>query len=330
MKKDPYVCVCCGYKTDKRPRMQDHLYKTKKPCPKSVNDVDLNDDIRQYILKNRVYHIQVTASTTINQTINQYNQINNFLNGVDVVAKLDRYASYNKIELLDFQDKVDSAFRTRVKKLNHDDFKYGFHLRREDLMQVLDEMSVLLHGDVEQFNIVFDDKMNKLKILDSGSWETFLVDNGIKKLISVIQDSYFDAYECYLLRKLKTGSPPNDAQHAELLVEYYKFIGCFDADPYIKTHQDADILDYGNTGKFSQDTASEEYGIQEEYMPKYKVICDKISKGEIVRIKKEVVDILKRNSKHNVSELNKKMISLLHMDDAFKKDVLTMLAASHG
>lgn len=55
--KQPYVCICCGYSVFLKSDMRKHLYKKNKPCPKSVNNIDLTDEIRDFILENRVYHI---------------------------------------------------------------------------------------------------------------------------------------------------------------------------------------------------------------------------------------------------------------------------------
>lgn len=55
--KDPYVCICCGYETFHRSSMYNHFYKKKKPCPKTRNDIELTEEIKQYILNNRIYNI---------------------------------------------------------------------------------------------------------------------------------------------------------------------------------------------------------------------------------------------------------------------------------
>lgn len=54
-KQVPYTCPRCGYYTQKKQHMHQHLHKSKKPCPAEVN-IDLTPDIKDYILKNRIYH----------------------------------------------------------------------------------------------------------------------------------------------------------------------------------------------------------------------------------------------------------------------------------
>lgn len=52
--KPPYICYCCGYETPRKADMRIHLYK-KKPCPKILNNIELTDEIKEFILANRIY-----------------------------------------------------------------------------------------------------------------------------------------------------------------------------------------------------------------------------------------------------------------------------------
>lgn len=321
MKKEPYTCIRCGYTTTFKGNMSKHLYKLEKPCPATSKLIELTAEIKKCILDNRIYHLpkEIQQPNVINQTINNYNTMNNFLNTLDTIHKIDKFVDYSKIDLLDFQDKVDEKYYSRVKKLNDDKFRYGFELNKENFLEVLDEVSIIIDGEFDKLNIIFDEKLNKLKIYEAGTWETFLLDNGIKKILIIIQNSYLDAYECYLLKKINFATAFNKQKFIELLSEYYKFIGCFDIDPYIKDHNNGKILNYPNDNDNS-------FSIQEEYIKVYKNIYDNIPKSETNRFKKEVINIIKRNSQHNISELNKKMINLINIDEEFKCFILDSIA----
>ncbi len=52
-----YCCTRCDYKTNHRTKMYNHLYKRKKVCPGTQNDIILTDFIKEKILLNRVYII---------------------------------------------------------------------------------------------------------------------------------------------------------------------------------------------------------------------------------------------------------------------------------
>jgi hypothetical protein len=58
MEITPYTCFKCGYTTKYSSHMVNHFNRAK-PCPaKSLErNIELTDDIKKYILDNRVYHI---------------------------------------------------------------------------------------------------------------------------------------------------------------------------------------------------------------------------------------------------------------------------------
>lgn len=56
-KLHPYTCPSCGYITERKGNMYTHLYKSKSQCPKVANDIDLTDEIKEYILINRIMQI---------------------------------------------------------------------------------------------------------------------------------------------------------------------------------------------------------------------------------------------------------------------------------
>ncbi len=67
----PYTCVSCGMTTHDRKDMRRHLYERKTPCPMTLNPVELTDEIREYIMTNRVYRMpEPEPAPIIYQTIN--------------------------------------------------------------------------------------------------------------------------------------------------------------------------------------------------------------------------------------------------------------------
>ncbi len=63
-KQPPYTCISCGHTTEYRNDMRRHFYKRKKQCPMTLTHVVLTDEIKEYILANRVYrHYRPTTSS---------------------------------------------------------------------------------------------------------------------------------------------------------------------------------------------------------------------------------------------------------------------------
>lgn len=52
-----YECPRCAYKTHHRGHMRNHLYHKNKMCPATKSIVELTDDIRDYVLDNKIYPV---------------------------------------------------------------------------------------------------------------------------------------------------------------------------------------------------------------------------------------------------------------------------------
>jgi hypothetical protein len=156
------------------------------------------------------------------------------------------------------------------------------------------------------------------------NWDEVMIADGISSVIELIKMYYLDAYECYLLRRLSDQDEValNKQKCREQLQVYYKFIACFDIDPYIKDHLDFEILyeldderyDFNNGNRTIEDT----------YGPMYSKIKTCLTQRDISNTKKDVIDIIKRNTKRNIDELNKKVVELFQMDETFKNTMLKL------
>ena len=59
-----YGCPRCGYETEHKTNIVNHLYKKKKACPQIKNEIELTDEIKEHILNNRIYKIDKTPTKT--------------------------------------------------------------------------------------------------------------------------------------------------------------------------------------------------------------------------------------------------------------------------
>jgi hypothetical protein len=310
-----------------------HLFNLKKPCPRLLNDIELTDDIRNYILANRIYHIpekEPSPQQVINQTINYNNTINNLITNMDTVDKLTKFVSFNSPEskLIDVDSKLAKNFKKNVARLeaNKPDQDVDKHVILEMVCQVCELVDA---NAMKDFNIIYDEKFNRLKLYDStGSWEESILTTGVRNLLIKVQEHYFDAYEKYLIRKIRADDQlngPRQMRMMEHLTDYYKFIGCFDIDPFVKGDiNDTEILYNMDDDRYDcyAEYTDANRKLVYEFRDKYIKIRDSTTKCFANETKKEVVNIIKNISKKNVDELNKKVINLFNMDEEFKKLIL--------
>lgn len=309
-----YVCVRCGYETEYKSSMHNHFYRKKKPCPMMKTSVELTEEVKEHILTNHVYLLPSESNNIITNinTINNFNTINNLITNMDTINKITKYVDYKQIELKSFENRIETKYEKHAKKLKDDLFKYGFELSGDDFLDIINEISNIFnheHDDcVEDFNILYDNKLNRLKLYEQGAWEEMLLSNGLKQIVRTIQAYYLNSYEIYLIKGIN--NPLKSAfkrqQCKELLEEYYRFIGALDVPACI-----AEI----DVSEFSQDCI-------DVYWSLYVTTRDNLKRSDINHIKKEVTDILKRNTIKNIDEMNKKVLELFHVDECFKKDIM--------
>jgi len=317
---NPYQCPRCGYSTKDKYHMRRHLYK-KKECPGMKSSLCLDEEIKENILKNRIYIppiVPANPQQIINQTINNYNQINNFISKMDVFEKLDKYTKYKKIEIMSLEDRVDQTYQKHIEKLETNSFK-DFSLDYHSILDVINTITTC--DEVSTINVLHDANNDKLKIYNQGKWDSFLFEQGTIDLITNIQSSYLDYYERYLLKKAFKGCAYEKQCISEKLEEYYKFLVCFELNPLCKNMSDADILDEDG---LEHDTTV----LQDIYYKIYKHIHENIKLSEANKLRKQVYDIIKKNNRSNMIELNQKMMDLLQVDKGFKDVVLEKIRLS--
>ena len=331
-KRDNYECPRCGYSTNQKTNITYHLYKVKHVCPASKFDIELTDEIKEYIIKNRIYRPSqnnqtptVTNNTNnINNIINNYNVLNNFITKLDPIEKLTQFTNYKKIEIQGLEEVIEDKYAKMVRKLDNNSYKYGYELKTNDLFDTIDEVSKVCNlKTFEEFNILYDSRFNKLKLYD-GEWSEMLINSGVKRLIETIQSYYWNSYESYLLRKIFSSNSSHEVVRCrELLDEYFKFIGCFDVTPFFKNKDNNEILR-------KDDDSEQSFTIDDEYGSRYAKICGNITKSEINQVKKSVIDIVKKNTLKNIDELNKRVAELFHIDEKFKQLILTSFNFCQG
>ena len=308
-KKHPYTCPRCEYYTSKKPDMYKHLHNLKKPCPAIKLNVDLTDEIKQYILDNRIYQPpKQTQQQVINQQINNYQLIVNYINKKDFQEKITQYLDYTNDDLECYTDSLEKHYENKVDKLKNKYIKFRKDetLTCDGLIGVLDTCTS--SKNVHKMNLMYDKVLDKLQIYE-GEWKSHHFETGVQELISSIQDAYLDDYEEYLLKQYNDASIYDKQCIQEALTEYYQFLEAFDVLPRIKSSDEEWIQD-----------------IKEEYIGKlYNKVKDEMKASELKNIKKKVFNVIKTNCHESLLELNKQMMELIKMDETFKNNVMNEL-----
>jgi hypothetical protein len=315
--KDPYECPRCGYQTYDKTFMRKHLYKLKKQCPGSRNELFMTEEIKSYILQNRIYR-PLEQEKQIKTIINTYNTVNNFVANMSVTNKIEKLLNHQGTELQHFEDSVENIYKNRcIIMENKSLLSPIIKLKHENFLEFIDEVSNVTTR-LDKFNILYDAKLNKILLFERGTWQESLTLQGMRQIIECIKAHYLDAYECYLIRNIKLpGTNPFRRQEClDLLKDYYSFLVTFDISPYTYNHVDNEII-----GEISICDNQIDM-IANEFFDRYQVINDKITKGEIMKLQGEVLDIIRRNSSRNIEELNIKLMDIFRMDTNFKSTLL--------
>jgi hypothetical protein len=307
--REEYTCPCCGYHTSHKTNMHFHLYKLRKPCPKSQNVIELTEEIKQHVLSNRVYHIpKQTTTQVLIQNINNNQQINNFINKMDTFEKIETLTNRADVPLITFNEQIEKDFEKNISMCDTVETDLDrLTLRKTDIINIIDKLTK--SETIDTLNVVYDKTPNKLSIFDEGSWETYAFEHGVVQLLDKIKTNYLDNYEEFLLDKLSMDYHPRERQKAkELLEEYYNFIVSFDLRPLIvESHRDK-IIEYN-----------------EQYYNLYNKVKNNIKLSHAKELKRSVYQMVRNNCSASMLELNKKMMDIICTDEDFKKTVLQRL-----
>jgi hypothetical protein len=102
---------------------------------------------------------------------------------------------------------------------------------------------------------------------------------------------------------------------SEHLLEYYKFLACLELTPFVYEKTDGDITGNG----------SKQYTITDKWYSKFRQIRSDLSVTEAKAVRTDVGNIVKRNTKANIIELNHKIMDMIRVDEEFKSSVLSAI-----
>lgn len=68
-KTQDYMCPRCGYTSHRKSSMYNHFYKKIKPCPATRQVMELTNEVKEYILENKLYWELVTSKVATHSKI---------------------------------------------------------------------------------------------------------------------------------------------------------------------------------------------------------------------------------------------------------------------
>lgn len=312
-KAETYECPRCNYSTKIKRDMHKHLYLLKKECA-NIKNLELTEEIKLCVLKSKVYHkLQSELGT-----IQNFNILNNYVNGLETLDKLPLFLSYNSKSLMDINDKGEKLHQDAVRKLEEDRTKYPLLIESHKFLEMIDSLVGVNKNDIEEMNVIYDEELNKIKIFCDDEWECYMPDQGMKRLVQILRTNYLDKYECYLYKKIymdKAIGPFSLNEVRLKLADYYKFLYILDHHPYVYKEKSEYVLEnyrYSNPDELCS------YG-----MSIYDEIKKNVGKTDINSFKKNILEIIKRNHKKNIKTLNENIFELINLDCEFKNKLLS-------
>ena len=113
---------------------------------------------------------------------------------------------------------------------------------------------------IEEMNVLFLDKLNKIAMYHNDEWEDHLLDKGVQEIIRILRDYYLESYERFMLKKIyhdSSISAYNRNTYLFQLRDYYKFLAYFELYPYARQKTNNEILE---GGKMAFIQRKEKYG----------------------------------------------------------------------
>lgn len=303
--KVPYTCPCCGYTTPRKDDMRYHLYR-KRLCPQTQMILELTEEIKTFILANRIYRMPVAPIVTNIQTINNYNQVTNFINQMDIMEKVDVILEHKGIAPKDVMAKMESDLQVESSIISGN--REGFHL---------DEFSELIKrlctsDDLSEISIVYTVKTDQLHIFDNKTWTSMQLKDGTRRVIQIFNENFLGEYERYLIKQRDVAGARQRQFLMEKLLKLYSLLVAFELEPYVLGKIDDDILDNNSSSHECEDM----------YMKIFRRAEKELVLSEKNKLVKHMNDVVKGSSKAIGLQLNKAIIQILECDKGFAKEKL--------
>jgi hypothetical protein len=160
---------------------------------------------------------------------------------------------------------------------------------------------------VKDFNVVYDRGNDTLMLYVQGAWQDMVIDQGVRYLLTIIQQHYWVDYERYLVRRkygLKDQATTRDEQRqaAELLRSFYLFLRAHDLPCFAQMCEEEGDL----TGVYQPYSPLNQQVevIKRQCMQEYDVLDEADDFWETCKeLRLRVRGVIQSNTERNVTEL---------------------------
>lgn len=244
----PYECPRCGYKTDQLGCIRRHLFDRKKGCPSTKSDIVLTDEIKEYVLNNRVYRSKkdvkeesfkspnnpstIIQTNNINQVfININNNFNKFISNVSLDAMLPALLKCTNIDKqLSTDEMIEKSLHDWKNKKPDLKAKYRMptpEITLPDYSKWLDKMTNVNNNEIP---CLFTNN-NSTGLYDPDQQIHFPIApfDIVMLVLKKAQELFFNGYELHCKERATCDSYHNPAvtKAFDLLVDYYKILQAF-------------------------------------------------------------------------------------------------------
>ncbi|MBD1218453.1 MAG: hypothetical protein H9536_14260 [Aphanizomenon flos-aquae Clear-A1] len=285
--------------------MRRHLYHTKNGCP-AVTGIILTDDIKETILRHRIFHPSKNdkqSNLITNNTQNNTQTIINIFTSLPFHQKLDAYHKFKNIERIDLTTKIDNLFDDLIEQLQRNDFHRPLiEWTKDDYLNFIDKICTSTHPELQDCCVCSDNTRGHIVVFDD-EWESQMDDISAHFIISKLFRYLLKYYELYLIRRSILCRNLRMKQDCKPLLEtYFTFIGIFNIKPFIHDKCNADIIDDNNLSS---------YTISGEYESMYEKVRDTIKSSYKSQLMARVSNIVRNHTKTNAIVLNNKVQPLI-------------------
>lgn len=267
----------------------------------------------------------MAPTLTINQIINNNHTINNYISNLDTMTKLKELTSYHNTAPVDYETKVEGLYENNYNRFKTNDYMGLVSYDQTHFMDMIRDITYSKKRSCEDMCIIYNKDDARIYMSEgNGRWEDYQKDQGMTYLVETITSYCLDAYEVYLIRKLENESTIHTDRALALssIEEYYRFIATFNAKPFVHKKADPQIMFNSDDSDYESDVDDRDiasHRIVDKYNGLYKRTKDSLTDAHRKVTIKSVLDVINRTTKNNIRELNNHIMTIIKVDETFKK-----------